>query len=150
VSSGNHAGRLGFNNSEKPNRSQACPGLADELHLRGPGYLFAGLCVTCGVSTVHRDADGLPRHRPPAARCPGCGELLAGGPVQFDCTGCGRPVHAADLSREIDPAPRCAAVLPSAGSCNALYATTAMHGLVPEARVTSGPATLATPAGGAS
>jgi len=60
VSSGNYAGRAGFNNTEKPNTEPACDSLPEP---RGPGVFFAGLCVACGRATTERDDNGRPRHR---------------------------------------------------------------------------------------
>lgn len=42
-------------------RPAPCP-LAEE-EPRGPGLLLAGLCVLCGLATIHLDDAGHPRHR---------------------------------------------------------------------------------------
>jgi hypothetical protein len=61
MSSGNHAGKVGFNLSGAPLGVPACATAAAEP--RGRGLLLAGLCVTCGRATIYRDGAGLPRHR---------------------------------------------------------------------------------------
>jgi hypothetical protein len=109
VSSGNHAGKVGFNMSGKPREAPACPH-DPATEPRGPGERLAGLCVACGRGTAHRGADGMPRHVfarvRPVACCPvpGCGAPLDGGPVLYRCPACSRQVWAADLVAEREPA----------------------------------------------
>lgn len=62
MSSGNHAGPAGFNESGKPNDRSACTSMTSEP--RGPGFRLAGLCATCGKTTTQRGTDGLARHDP--------------------------------------------------------------------------------------
>jgi len=61
MSSGNHASPAGWNHSEKPNSGAECEHLPERT---GPDVRWAGLCCNrgCGRATVHRGADGLPRH----------------------------------------------------------------------------------------
>lgn len=42
-------------------RPEPCPTVRAEP--RGPGYLLAGLCVTCGLATIYRNQLGHPEHQ---------------------------------------------------------------------------------------
>jgi hypothetical protein len=77
VSSGNHAGKVGFNLSGKPAGIPVCATAADEP--RDPGGFWAGLCGTCGRATTRRDADGYPRHAHVVTRSTARCEGTAGG-----------------------------------------------------------------------
>lgn len=55
---------LDFNNTGKPGGPVACA--TADAEPRGPERTLAGLCVACGRATIHRDADGNPRHLQPA------------------------------------------------------------------------------------
>ena len=60
MGSGNYASPAGWNNTGKPTTVAECDHAAEP---RGAGVFYAGLCVDCGRATIHRGADGEPRHR---------------------------------------------------------------------------------------
>jgi hypothetical protein len=61
MSSGNFAGKAGFNQTGAPGGPAPCASAAGEP--RGAALQLSGLCVTCGRATLYRDGEGLPRHR---------------------------------------------------------------------------------------
>lgn len=60
MSSGSYQTKAGFREDLKPAGPAACASAQDEE--RGPGLLLAGLCVICGRTTIHRNAEGFPQH----------------------------------------------------------------------------------------
>lgn len=60
MSSGSYQTKAGFREDLKPGGVPPCATADGEE--RGPHLTLAGLCVVCGRTTIHRNADGHPQH----------------------------------------------------------------------------------------